>query len=157
VKRLIRLLAGVLLLPAMAACRTTPHVAAAPGFVTITRGPQDVYDWRAIAPDGVAVALRVVPVQRASELAVWEHMVTLRLREMDGYALLATKTVRLLDGSPGTELVFGHDESGKAFVYRVRLVLAGGRLYLIEAGGAKEQMDRYAASLDWMLASLRVN
>jgi hypothetical protein len=37
------------------------------------------------------------------------------------------------------------------------LVLARGRLYLVEAGGAKEQMDRYAASLDWMLASLRVN
>jgi hypothetical protein len=52
-------------------------------------------------------------------VAVWEHMVTLRLREIDGYALLATKDVRLLDGSRGTELVFGHDESGRAFLYSI--------------------------------------
>jgi hypothetical protein len=157
VRRFVQVLAGILLLAGMAGCRTTHDVAAAPGFVTVERGPRDPYDWRAIAPDGVAVALRVVSLRHAGELAVWAHMVTLRLREIDGYALLATKDVRLFDGSPGTELVFGHDESGKAFVYRVRLVLARGQLYLIEAGGTKEQMDRYAASLDWMLASLRVN
>jgi hypothetical protein len=103
------------------------------------------------------VALRVVPLQQPGELTVWAHMVTLRLREIDGYALLTIKDVRLFDGTTGTELVFGHDEGGKAFVYRVRLVLARERLYLIEAGGAEEQLNRYAASLDWMLASLRVN
>jgi hypothetical protein len=157
VKRFFPSLACALLLPVMAACRKTPDIAAAPGFVTVARGPHDPYDWRAIAPDGVAVALRVVPLGQAGDLAVWAHMVTLRLREIDGYALLATKDVRLFDGSPGTELVFGHDESGKTFVYRVRLVLAGGQLYLLEAGGAKEQMDRYTASVDWMLRSLRVN
>ena len=60
------------------------------------------------------------------------------------------------DGTAGKELVFGHDESGKPFVYRVRLFLAKKRLFVVEAGGTKEQMDRYEASVDWMLATVRL-
>ena len=48
------------------------------------------------------------------------------------------------------------DESGKPFVYRVRLYLGDKRLYVVEAGGTKEQMDRYAASVDWMLATVKL-
>jgi hypothetical protein len=82
--------------------------------------------------------------------------VSLRMREADGYALVGTQAVRSRDGREGKELVFGHDEAGKPFVYRVRLFLAGKRLFVVEAGGTKEQMDRYAASIDWMMASVRV-
>jgi hypothetical protein len=78
------------------------------------------------------------------------------MREQEGYALLATKDVRASDGATGTELLFGHDEDGKPFVYRVRLFLAGSRLIVVEAGGAKEQMERYATSVDWMLSNVRV-
>ena len=59
-------------------------------------------------------------------------------------------------GTAGKELLFGHDESGKQFVYRVRLYLVDRRLTVVEAGGTKEQMDRYAASVAWMLSSVRV-
>jgi hypothetical protein len=81
---------------------------------------------------------------------------TLRMREMDGYSLITSADVRSLDGTAGKELVFGHDESGKPFVYRVRIFLAKKRVYVVEAGGAKEQMDRYAKSVDWMFASVNV-
>jgi hypothetical protein len=137
-----------------AACRSY-EVAAAPGFVKLENA-QPPYDWRAVAPDGVAVALRVVPLDDGADLAFWTHAVTLRMREMDGYALVSSSDVRSRDGTAGKELVFGHDESGKPFIYRVRIFLAGKRLYVAEAGGAKDQMDRYAASVDWMLASVRV-
>jgi hypothetical protein len=155
VKRSIVLAAVALLSLGSAACGRPYDVAAAPGFVKLENA-QPPYDWRAVAPDGVAVALRVVPLDDGADLAFWTHAVTLRMREMDGYALVSSSDVRSRDGTAGKELVFGHDESGKPFLYRVRLFLAGKRLYVVEAGGAKDQMDRYAPSVDWMLASVRM-
>lgn len=151
--RLAIILAAALALGA-AGCGKGYGVATAPGFVSIEQGGTQ-YDWRAVAPDGVAVALRVVG-DEGGDLAFWTHVVSLRMREMDGYALVSTQAVRSRDGAAGEELVFGHDEAGKPFVYRVRLFLAGKRLLVMEAGGTKEQMDRYAASVDWMMASVRV-
>jgi hypothetical protein len=137
-------------------CGKSYDVKTAPGFVAIAQ-EQPPYDWRAVAPDGVAVAVRVVAEPEGADLAFWAHAVTLRMREMDGYALVSTADVRSRDGTAGKELVFGHDESGKPFVYRVRVYVAGKKLYVVEAGGAKEQMDRYAAGVDWMLATLKIN
>jgi hypothetical protein len=117
---------------------------------------QEPYDWRAVAPDGVAVAVRVVKLDDRADLAFWTHAVTLRMRDAGGYALVGQHDVRSRDGTAGKELVFGHDESGKPFVYRVRLFLGDKRLYVVEAGGSKEQMDRYAASVDWMLANVKL-
>jgi hypothetical protein len=138
-----------------AGCGRGYDVAAAPGFVKL-ENQQAPYDWRAVAPDGVAVAMRVVSLEDRADLAFWVHAVTLRMRDNAGYALVGQRTVKSRDGTAGTELVFGHDESGKPFVYRVRLFLGEKRLYVVEAGGTKEQMDRYAASVDWMLASVRL-
>jgi hypothetical protein len=148
-------LAAVTLALGAVACGKTYSVATAPGFVKNDQGYAP-YDWRAVAPDGVAVALRVIPSDDGADLAFWTHAVSLRMREADGYALVNTQAVRSRDGTEGKELSFGHDEAGKPFVYRVRLFLAGKRLYVVEAGGTKEQMERYGASIDWMMASVRV-
>jgi hypothetical protein len=51
---------------------------------------------------------------------------------------------------------FGHDENGKPYVYRVRVLVAQGRVYLVEAGGGKAQMDRYDKTVDWTLDSVKV-
>jgi hypothetical protein len=136
-------------------CGRSYDVAAAPGFVKLENA-QEPYAWRAVAPDGVAVAVRVVPLEDRADLAFWTHAVTLRMRDNEGYALVVQRPVRSRDGTAGTELVFGHDESGKPFVYRVRLYLGDKRLYVVEAGGTKEQMERYAASVDWMMATVRL-
>jgi hypothetical protein len=143
----------VLALAGCAGKRFEAH--SAQGFVVLADQEPD-YDWRAVAPEGVVVAVRSVPLDDEADLPFWARAVTLRMREQDGYALLATKDVRTSDGKAGTELLFGHDEDGKPFVYRVRLYLAGKRLIVVEAGGAKEQMERYAPSIDWMLANVRV-
>jgi hypothetical protein len=154
VKLSIVVLAGALGLGALG-CGKSYDVRPAPGFVRL-EAEQKPYDWRAVAPDGVAVALRVVPLEDRADLPFWTHAVTLRMRETGGYALVGEHEVRSRDGTTGTELVFGHDESGKPFVYRVRLFLGPKRLYVVEAGGTKEQMERYAASVDWMMASVKL-
>jgi hypothetical protein len=149
-----RALAAVLL--ALAACGGRPfQVKTAPGFVELSdQGP--TYAYRAIAPEGVAVAVRVIRATGGGDLSFWADAVTLRMREASGYALLRTEDVRSADGTPGKEIDFGHDEEEKPFEYRVRLFLAGDRLYVIESGGAKEPMDRYRASVDSMLSSVRI-
>ncbi|MGH7296645.1 MAG: hypothetical protein ACRELB_17025 [Polyangiaceae bacterium] len=148
------LVAGLVALGATG-CGRTYDVRPAPGFVKL-EAEQKPYAWRAVAPDGVAVALRVVPLEDRADLEFWTHAVTLRMRETGGYALVDQRDVRSRDGTAGRELVFGHDESGKPFVYRVRLFLGPKRLYVVEAGGTKVQMDRYAASVDWMMASVKL-
>jgi hypothetical protein len=146
----------IVVLFALAGCGNKHFEAhSATGFVVLADQEPD-YDWRAVAPEGVVVAVRSVPLDDEADLPFWARAITLQMREQDGYALLATKDVRTNDGKPGSELLFGHDEDGKPFVYRVRLFLAGKRLIVVEAGGAKEQMERYAPSIDWMLANVRV-
>ena len=127
----------------------------APGFVELEdQGP--TYAYRAIAPEGVAVAVRVVPAKGGGDLSFWTDAVTLRMRQESGYALLRTLDVKSVDGTPGKELDFGHDEEQKPFEYRVRIFVVKDRLFLVESGGAKEPMDRYRPRVDAMLASVRV-
>lgn len=146
------LLAVVLL----AGCGRGFDVKTAPGFVEV-KEPNAPYDYRAIAPEGVAVAVRSVDVDDKTDVAFWERAVKLRTRELDGYALTSANDIRSADGSTGRELVFGHDEQGKPFVYRVRLFLRRHKLVVVEAGGAKESMESWKPSVDWMLGSVRVD
>jgi hypothetical protein len=129
------------------------HAETAPGFVEVKEASP--YDFRAVAPEGVAFAVRSVPLEGKTDLAFWTGAFSLRMRELDGYALVSTQAVRANDGTPGQELVFDHDEEGKPFVYRVRLFVARSRLLVVEAGGSDEQMKRWRPSVDWMLASVQ--
>jgi hypothetical protein len=145
-------LAGAL---AGAGCKAVT-VHAAPGFVELADDPN--YDFRAVAPEGVAVAARVVKLtdRDPMDVAFWERSVGLRMRELDGYALLGVKDVVGADGAPGRELTFGHDEDSKPYVYRIRVFVVGKKLLVVEAGGSREQMDRFAAGVESMLARVKV-
>ena len=137
------------------ACGRPFDVKTAPGFVELDN-QQPQYDYRAIAPEGVVMGVRVVPIEDRGDLEFWERAVTLRMRQLNAYALLGTEDVKSRDGTKGKELRFGHDERGKPYLYRVRIFIAQDRLFVVESGGTKEQMDRYAKSVDWMLSSVRV-
>jgi hypothetical protein len=149
-----RLLACALFLLLAACSRRGFDAKPAPGFVEL-KEEGSPYDFRAVAPEGVAVAVRAVSLDEPSDLGFWERAVALRMRELEGYALASSRDVKSADGLPGKELVFGHDEEGKPFLYRVRVFVDGKRLFVVEAGGAKEQMERFASSVDWMLGSVR--
>lgn len=129
---------------------------AAPGFVELADDAN--YDFRAVAPEGVAVAARVVKLAEKDpmDVAFWERSVGLRMRELDGYALLGAKDVIGADAVNGREMTFGHDEDGKPYVYRVRVFVVRGKLLVVEAGGSREQMDRMASGVEWMLGQVKV-
>lgn len=142
------------LLLAVSACARPVAATAARGFVEIKDDP--VYDFRAVAPEGVAVAARVIKMETPNDVAFWERAVTLRMRELDGYALVEAKDARAPEGVAGRELVFGRDEDAKPFLYRVRLFVIGEKLLFVEAGGSKEQMEKLGPSVDWMLGQIRI-
>lgn len=144
---------ALLALLALAACSPVEGKPAR-GFVELKDDPN--YDFRAVAPEGVAVAARAIKMETRNDVAFWEHAVGLRMRELDGYALIEAKDVKGPEGVPGRELTFGHDEAGKPFVYKVRLFVVGEKLLFVEAGGSREQMQKLGSSVDWMLSQIRL-
>jgi hypothetical protein len=137
-----------------AACGRPFDVRTPKGFVELeNQGPE--YAYRATTADGVVVAVRAIDAPDREDLGFWEQAVTLELRDTSGYALLAKKDIRSEDGTPGRELQFGHDRNGKPYSYRVALFTAQSRVFLLEAGGAKESLARFAPQLDWQIATFR--
>ncbi len=152
---------GILLLAAaaltsVAGCGRPFDVKTAPGFVEL-ENQAPAYDYRATTPEGVVLSVRAIDnAEKKGDLAFWTRAVTLQMRDVSGYAMLDAKDVASKDGTKGKQLTFGHDEDGKPFTYWVTLFLAQDRLFLVEAGGAKEQMARYQPSLEWMEKQVRV-
>jgi hypothetical protein len=136
------------------ACGRPFDVKTAPGFVELEN--QTTYDFRATTPEGVVMAVRVVDDEKRGDLAFWTQAMTLQLRDVSGYALLDVSDVSSRDGTRGKLLKFGHDEGDKPFTYWVSVFPAQDRLFLVEAGGAKEAFDRARPSVEWMFKSVRV-
>jgi hypothetical protein len=143
------------LLGAASGCGRPFQVKTAPGLVELDNQDPE-YAYRAVAPEGVVLAVRVIDTNDRGDVEFWTRATTLRIHQLDGYALLGTADVKSRDGTPGRELRFGHDENGKPYLYTVRLFVAQGRLFVVEAGGPQEQVEHYEGSLDWMEASLKV-
>ncbi|MBL8612415.1 MAG: serine/threonine protein kinase [Myxococcales bacterium] len=154
IRTLQRLLPLAAALALLAGCGRPFKIQTAPGFIELEN--QAEYAYRATTPEGVVVAVRVVDDESRGDIDFWTKALVLQLRDVSGYALLSTKEVTSLDGTKGKELRFGHDEDNKPFVYVLSVYLAQGRLFLVEAGGSKEQMDRAQASVDWMMKSVKV-
>jgi hypothetical protein len=141
---------------AAGACGPPFDVKTAPGFVPLENQSASSYDYRATTPEGVVVAVRVVDDEKRGDLAFWTQALVLQLRDASGYALLDSVDVVSRDGTKGKLLKFGHDEADKPFVYWVSIYPAQGRLFLVEAGGAKDAFERARPSVEWMLKSVRV-
>lgn len=137
-----------------AACGRPFDVKTAQGFVELEN--QETYAYRATSPEGVVTAVRVVDDEKRGDLAFWTHAITLQLRDGQGYALEGTSDVTSNDGTKGKLLRFGRDQDGKPFAYWVALYAAQDRLFLVEAGGAKEPFDRAKRDVEASMASVKV-
>ena len=148
----IAALVGVL----AAGCGRPFHVKTAPGFIELEGQTTEGYLYRATTPDGVVLGVRVIEGEERGDLPFWVRSVTLQLRDIKGYALLDTVDTKSNDGTPGKKLRFGSDEGKRPYLYEVSIFRTTSRLFLVETGGPKEQVERTRASVDWMLATLRV-
>ena len=145
---------GILCVLLVAACGRPFDVATAPGFVELQN--QNEYAYRSTTPEGVVIAMRVIDDEKRGDLAFWAQALTLQMRDVSGYALLETADVTSTDGTKGKVLKFGHDEDNKPFAYWLALFPAQGRLFIMEAGGAKDVFEKARPSVEWEMKSLTV-
>jgi hypothetical protein len=124
------------------------------GFVALT-DPEPQYDYRATTPDGVVLAVRVLDNEPRGDEGFWGQAVETRLRHQGGYALLETRAVKTRTGLAGRQLRFGHDQGTRPHLYQLTLFVTKKRIYLLEAGGAKEGVEREAPRLDAFLADFK--
>jgi len=151
--RLLSLLSAPIL---ACACGRPFDVKTPPGLVELD-DQKPKYDYRAVAPEGVVVGIRVVDVGKKGDLVFWARATELRMRQLAGYALLSEGEVKSRDGTAGRELRFGHDENGKPYFYVVRIFVTRGRLFFVETGGPKDELAKYQPSLDWMQGTLTLD
>src|ERR1019366_3963292 len=74
---------------ALTGCGRPFDVKTAPGLVELD-DQEPEYAYRAIAPERVVMAVRVVDTKGRGDLEFWTRATTLRMHELDGYALLGT-------------------------------------------------------------------
>ena len=121
-----------------------------PGFVEL-QDQRPAYDYRATTADGVVIGVREIKNEPKGDAAFWLQAVQNQMRGMSGYALLEAVAVTTRSGLKGTQLRFGHDEKGAPLLYNLTLFVTDKKIYLIEVGGAKDQMTRMATQLAWVL------
>lgn len=144
-KRIV-LLSFALLASACGASFTQPTP---PGFVELE--DQEAYDFRATTADGLVISVREIDHEPKGEMSFWTRAIENHMRQRGGYALLGSRSVKNADGLDGTQLRFGHDEQATPHLYYVTLFVTDSRIFLLEAGGTKELMERHADQIDWAI------
>lgn len=146
-------LALALLLGCAAAGCGKPFTAATPsGFADLSDSyPRNEY--RATTADGVVIGIRALDNDPKGEASFWLKAIENRMRDVGGYALLGRATVKNKAGQAGTRLSFGRDEDSKSHLYEISVFVTDDRIYVIEAGGTKAEVERQRAQLDWAVAN----
>ena len=132
----------------LAGCGTSFEAATPPGFVELDE-PDGEYAYRAMTADGLVIAAREIDHEPKGELDFWVRAIENRLRQRGGYALLETRQVTCRSGQTGKQLRFGHDEGSRPHLYAVSVFVTEDTIYVIEAGGTKELMEKHAEQVDW--------
>ena len=153
-KKLTRTLALLASLALVAGCGRPFKIKTSPGFVELEN--QGEYAYRATTPEGAVFAVRVVDDEARGDLDFWGKAIMLQLRDVSGYALLESKEIASADGTKGRLMRFGHDEGNKPYEYQVAFFLAQERVFIVETGASKAEMDKNRASLDAMMKSIKV-
>ena len=87
------------------------------------------------------------------ELPFWVRAIENRMRDTSGYALLETRDVKNRAGVAGKQLRFGHDESTVPHLYYVAIFVDDDHVFLVEAGGTKELVDKHEDQINWSISN----
>lgn len=140
---------------ALAGCGNAFTAATPPGFVELD--DDSVYDYRSTTADGLVIAVREIEHEPEGELSFWTRAVENTIRSRGGYAMLGQKSVKNVQGIEGVQLRFGHDEGNTPHLYTVTIFVTDDYIFVLEAGGTKELMERHAAQIDWSVRNFRVD
>lgn len=152
-KRTILFLLAALVL---GGCGHNFNAATPKGFVELEDQEDVGYDYRATTADGLVISVREIDNDPEGPIEFWSRAIENSMRQRGGYALLEKRDVKNVDGLAGKQLRFGHDEASKPDLYYVTLYVTPKKLFVLEAGGSKQQMESHEAQLDWSVKNFRV-
>jgi hypothetical protein len=139
---------------AAAACSPTASLTAPAGFAALR--DHDTYQFRATSAQGVVVAARAEPNTPSASLDFWARAIDLRLKR-DGYIPDAERPVKTTQGIEGRELRYTRADRGRTMRYWLTVFTTEKRVYLVEAGGDKEDFDLAQGDVERAISSLRTN
>ncbi|MCC6647856.1 MAG: serine/threonine protein kinase [Polyangiaceae bacterium] len=111
------------------------------------------YDYRAASADGVVLAARSLENRPKGTLSFYVDVTKRKLRERDGYTLVDEREAVARSGQRGATLRFGRDHGGAPHSYQVTLFVTDDRIFVLEAGGAKPDVEAHATEIDASIAS----
>jgi hypothetical protein len=148
--RVFAAFATLLILVAGLGCGRAFEPATPPGFVDLgDRYGDDEY--RATTADGLVLGVRAFENDPPAERPFLVRAIENRMRESGGYALVDKAEVRARNGLEGTQLTFGHDEEERPHLYLVAVFVTEDEVFLVEAGGDKDQFERSRSQIDWAI------
>lgn len=125
------------------------------GFVELDND-YDNYDYRATTAEGVVIAVREIENDARGEKEFWLTAIKNQMRERGGYQLIDEVPVTSADGVAGTRMRFGHDDgNNKPHVYDLTVFVTEDTIWVVEAGGTKEQMEQEAAKVNAAVTGFR--
>jgi hypothetical protein len=150
-KRTLLLVCALALAAGAAGCRPFKP-ATPPGFVDLEENYSGK-EYRATTADGMVLGIRAFEHKPKGELAFWTRAIENRMRDTSGYALLETREVKDRAGTVGKQLRFGHDESTVPHLYYVTVFVDKDWVYLLEAGGTKDLVQKHEEQINWSIAN----
>jgi hypothetical protein len=137
-------------------CASRPFVPTTPSPFVDLGDKYGENEYRATTADGVVLSARSFDNDPKGPIDFWSRSVERRMREMGGYALLSKKEVQGAGVlQKGVTFRFGHDEGKQPFLYDLTLFVTGEHVYVLEAGGPKEEVEKQQAQIDRFVSSFR--
>lgn len=152
------MVAGLALaLTTLSGCGRPYEVATPTGFVDLADRYDDSegHEYRATTADGVVIGVRAYDNEPYAERTFLVRAIENQLRLGRGYSLISTKEVSAKDGTQGTQMRFGHDEPSGPHLYLLTIFTDKDHVYLHEAAGKKELVEKAEKSIAWSLAEFR--
>ncbi len=141
---------------ALAGCGPGFELTLPPRFVTLADSAgRGSYEMRATTPDGVVVGVEVIANEVHGTLEFWQEAMLRRLRDQQGYELLAEEEIRAAHGQNGALMRFGRDLNGHAYRYTTAVFVTPSAIYLIEAGGREEPYAALEGEIERSIAAMR--
>ncbi len=131
-----------------------PYEAATPdGFIDFgdRYKSEGSHEYRAATADGVVLGIRAFDNDPKADMSLAVRALENRVRLGQGYALLGKHEVSARNGTKGTMLEFGHDEANGPHLYYLTVFLNDDHVFLLEAGGKKDLVEKARPSIDWAI------
>jgi hypothetical protein len=140
---------------ALGGCGRPYEIATPNGFIDFGEryASDGAHEYRAATADGVVIGARAFDNDPKADMALAVRALENRVRLAQGYALLAKHEVVARNGLKGTMLEFGHDEPSGPHLYLVTLFINDDHVFLLEAGGKKDLVEKARPSIDWAVKS----